>query len=86
MIIDTNKNGTLEKSEIESFFKQMAGIHGQVFSKREFDLNWHKMDVDQNGIVSEEELYKYMFDRAIKDGTMYVDDSDEEEVVALKVQ
>ena len=58
-VIDKNKNGFLEKSEVREFSVQMLQKikPDAVFDEAKFEENFEKMDKNADGMVSQEELF-----------------------------
>ena len=49
----------------------MSSLHeSEPFNAAEFDSNWANMDKNNDGSIDEEELYKYMQKKAIRDGRL----------------
>ena len=46
----------------------MSQRHSTEFSEEDFEKNWAELDLNQDEVVSEEELFKYMLRKAIADG------------------
>ena len=69
-IIDANGNGVLEKEEVASFFKNMAQRHQKPFDEEEFEKNWSEMDRNADEVVTENELYEFMLEKAKKEGNI----------------
>ena len=54
--IDHNKNGMLEKSEVESYTKTTMERAGKPFDQAKFEEHFQNLDTDGNGNVSKQEL------------------------------
>lgn len=69
-VIDTNQNGTLEKEEVTVFFRQMSQRHKKDFDEDEFEVNWKEMDRNSDEVITEDELYQFMLEKARRDGSI----------------
>ena len=71
--IDENKNGVLCKDEIREFTKRMVkqikpNEAEEEFDEEKFETAFAKLDTNQDGRVSKDELYKSMVARVKNDG------------------
>ena len=70
--IDTNQNGTLEKSEVRAF---SIGMLERVkpdatFDEEKFEQNFQAMDKNSDGTVSKQELLDSLKDKARQAGAL----------------
>lgn len=72
-IIDLNQNGVLEEDEVRDFFKTMIAKHqpSRTFSEASFKANWNKMDRNGDDKIDFDELWKFMYAKALANGTIW---------------
>ena len=70
--IDTNKNGALEKEEVKTFSKgMMAKLKPDAeFNEEKFEENFTALDKNSDGLVSFDELWKSLIEKAEKGGVL----------------
>ena len=52
----------------------MADRHGKPFDEEEFETNWNDMDRNKDEVISEEELFEFMYAKAKAEGNIAEDD------------
>ena len=70
--IDTNKNGSLEKSEVRAFSEQMMKNlkPDAEFDEARFEENFAALDKNEDGKVSFDELLRSLIEKAEKNGVL----------------
>ena len=74
--IDTNKNGTLEKSEVLAFSKAMMKLlkpEKEDFDEEKFEENFKKLDKNADGTVCKQELFDSLYEKAKDAGALAED-------------
>ena len=64
--IDTNENGKLEKEEVRQFTEQTQKLidPNAKLDAAEFEEQFKIMDVNGDGIIAKEELFKSLYEKA----------------------
>ena len=70
--IDANKNGALEKDEVKAFSQRMMTQlkPDSTFDEAKFEENFQKLDKNQDGKVSFDELFKSLVEKAKSNGVL----------------
>ena len=71
-VIDTNRNGKLEKSEVRQFTLDLHNQTkpGQPFDEDGFENHFENLDKNDDMTVSKQELFESLVERAARDGTL----------------
>ena len=70
--MDTNNNDKLEKTEVRTFTVETWKVikPNQEFSEEEFENNFQKLDKNQDGTVSRQELFESLYKKAEDAGAL----------------
>ena len=70
--IDTNGNGSLEKSEVHEFSRQMMQRvkPDAEFNEEKFEQNFETLDKNNDGTVSKQELFLSLVEKAKAAGAL----------------
>ena len=62
----------MDEDEVRDFFKSMIAKHqpSRSWSEAQFKLNWCKMDKNGDDKIDFDELWKFMYAKALANGTI----------------